>query len=449
MKKKSTEFAVGIFALLGLLIIIFMSLKVSRHDAMSMDSHEYFANFDSVSGLIPKIPVEVSGIISGYVESIDLVDNKARLVIKIDKKIKVFDDAILMIRDRGVLGDKFVALNTGSTDKPVIPDGGEIKYTQSQSDFEKLTKTLAETADIIKELVQSDNPKGALGQTIVNLKNMTATLDRMMADNEGNFSEIMENLRSLTAQINAISTENRDEIKNVMESLEKTMASVQDITGKIQRGEGTIGKLVNDDSTINSLNNSLEGLNQTLGLFNRIQLKFRYRGEFLTSSHDMQNLFAIIIAPAPDKYIMVELVDAPQGQTNVVDTVINSGGTTTTTQTIQTDSNITFTIMFAKRFWDATLRVGLIRSQGGVGLDYHFFKDRLILTAETYDLDRPNNKPVVRLYGTLYVYRHLIMTGGVDDMLNDLGPRNPFVGIGLQFTDNDFKALIPALRGGM
>ena len=64
-----------------------------------------------------------------------------------------------------------------------------------------------------------------------------------------------------------------------------------------------------------------------------------------------------------------------------------------------------------------------------------------------FDLGRPNNRPHMRLYGTLYLYQHVILTGGVDDMLNQAGGKNPFVGIGLQFTDNDFKALLPVLRG--
>lgn len=161
----------------------------------------------------------------------------------------------------------------------------------------------------------------------------------------------------------------------------------------------------------------------------------------------MQNNFGIIIAPGPDKYILVELVSGPQGVTNVTDTVINSGGTSTSTQTIQTSTSITYTIMFAKQFWDTTLRVGLIRSQGGVGLDYHLFKDHLMITGEMFDLNRPNNRPVMRLYATLYLYRHFILTGGVDDLLNQIGGKNPFIGLGLQFTDNDFKAILPAVSG--
>ncbi|MEZ4846474.1 MAG: MlaD family protein [Bdellovibrionota bacterium] len=440
MRFKNTEFAVGLFAILGLGVIIFMSLQVNRQHSAGRSSNSYYADFESVSGLIPKIPVEVSGIVSGYVDTIELIENKARVTVVINKKVKVYEDAALLIRDRGVLGDRYVVLVPGSPDKIELPDGGRIMSTQSQSDFEKLQKTLAETADVLKDLLQSDDPRGALGKTIANLRDITDKINMIVGENQGTINEIMDNVASLTRQINQISIENRGEIRELV-------ASLNQVVQKINNGEGSLGKLINDDTTVNNLNDTLNGVNSTLGLFTRVQLKFRYRGEYLMSNSELQNLFAIIISPGPDKYIWFELVDSPVGETVVTDTIINSGGTSTSTQTIQTNSGLTFTVQFAKRFWDATLRVGLIRSQGGVGLDYHFFKDRLILTGEMFDLGRPNNRPHMRLYGTLYLYQHVILTGGVDDLLSQVGGKNPFVGIGLQFTDNDFKALLPVLRG--
>jgi phospholipid/cholesterol/gamma-HCH transport system substrate-binding protein len=440
MKLKNAEFAVGLFALFGLGVIIFMSMQVNRQQAAGRSANSYYADFESVSGLIPQIPVEVSGIVSGYVDTIELIDNKARVTIVINKKVKVYEDAGLLIRDRGVLGDRYVVLVPGNPEKIEIPDGGRINYTQSQSDFEKLQKTLADTAVTLKELLESDNPQGALGHTITNLRDITDKIDTMVGNNQQAVDDIIENVRSLTHQINQISLENRDEIKELL-------ASLNEVAQKINNGEGSLGKLINDDTTIDNLNSTLEGVNNTLGLFTRVQLKFRYRGEYLTSTKELQNLFGIMISPGPDKYILFELVDSPVGETVVTDTIINSGGSTTTTQTIQTSTGLTITLQFAKRFWDATLRVGLIRSQGGVGLDYHFFKDRLILSAEMFDLGRPNNRPHMRFYGTWYLYNHLILTGGVDDLIAQQNGMDAFVGLGLQFTDNDFKALMPVLRG--
>ncbi|MEZ4705078.1 MAG: MlaD family protein [Bdellovibrionota bacterium] len=472
MNRSKVEFMVGAFALVGLVLIIYMSIRVNDRGPIGPGStHRYYAYFESVSGLVENVPVEVSGIPSGYVEEIELVNNRARVMVRMKKSVKVYEDAMLLIRDRGALGDRYVVLNPGNTDFPLIEDGGEIKRSMSQSDFERLTSTLAETADILKELVQSDNPQGALGQTVVNLRNITGRLDGLVAENSEKIGYMISNLESLTGHVNDIAEQNKQSIATLLASLEdvsvalkrdfdeggdiamatenlnRTMDSIQKITDKIERGEGTVGRLLNDEETIDQLNGALGGLNQTFGLINRTELRFRYRGEFIPTTGDLQNYFGAMVLPAPDKFFLIELVDAPKGETVVTDTVINSGNVSTTTQTIQTGSGLTYSVQFGKRFWDATLRVGLFRSQGGVAVDYHLLKDKLVLSVEAFDLSRPGNNPIVRTYGTLTLYKHLLLTGGLDDAMNKIGGIQPFFGLGLQFTDNDFKALIPAFAG--
>lgn len=472
-KKHNVELIVGVFALVTFFVIIWMSLEVNRNSSISGKTNTYYADFNSVTGLVPKIPVEVSGIIAGYVENIELVDNKARITIIIRDDVTVHENAALLIRDRGVLGDRYVVLLPGTQEYPELKDKGFIANTQSMSDFEKLTANLAETATILKELVKSDEPEGALGDTIVNIRNVTAKLDELVGENQTTINRILDNVESLTYQIDQISQENRKQLyamvnsfQQVGESIEalldeggdidvaayelrQTMESIQNITERVENGEGTIGRLFNDDETIDKINESLEGINQNLGLFRRVQLRFRYRGEFLTQTSELQNQFGILLDVAPDKYLQIEFNDSPVGETNVVDTSIESGGQTTTTRSIQTDSNLTLTLMFAKRINDLSIKVGLMRSHGGVGLDYYLFKDQVMLSTEFFHLGRPNDNPILRVYGSALLFRHFIVTAGVDDLITEVRRKNPFIGLGLQFTDNDFKALIPAARGGI
>jgi|GEM_PF-5792127 len=472
-KKQRFEILVGLFALACLSVIIWMSLKLDRNAHIGRKNKTYYADFDSVSGLVPKIPVEVSGITSGFVDTIELVDNKARLKVVMEDGVKVFENALLLIKDRGVLGDRYVVLKPGSQDLPLIPHEGFIKNTQSMSDFEKLTTNLSDTASILKELVQSDNPQGALGQTIVNLRNVTKRIDDMVADNRTDVDRIMDNVDSLTYQMDQIAQENRDNIHDTIFTLKEisgslnvltqdggsiseaafelndTLASVNRIVKKLEDGKGTVGRLLNDEETIDKVNETLDGLNNSLGLFQRVQLKFRYRAEFVTNALELQNQFGIFAYVAPDKYFLVELVDSAVGETNVINTIIESQGVSTSTRSIQTDSALTITFMMAKRIRDASLRVGLIRSHGGVGLDWYFFKDQMVLTGEVFHLGRPNDNPLVRIYGSALLFNHFILTAGVEDLISANGRRSPFIGLGLSFTDNDFKALLPVLGRGL
>ncbi|MFH1262816.1 MAG: MlaD family protein [Pseudomonadota bacterium] len=466
----STEFAVGTFALLGLLMIIYMSLQVSDRSTVGGIGKSYHAYFETVTGLVRKVPVEAAGIACGYVETTELRDGRAYVTVRLQGRVKVYDNASLSIRDRGVLGDKYVQLNPGTPDRPLLENGGEIPKTYSRSDFEKISNALAETSDTLRELMTSDQPKGALGKIVVNLRDLSGKMVDIVGGNQGRINRIVENLESFSEDLNDITGENKEQIHTVLvalndvaeamkdslgktgsvtraaERLDRTLGSLEKIVDKVERGEGSVGKLLNDETTVNNLNNAVEGLNETFGLIRKIQLGVRYRGEYLISDKQMQNLVGITIAPAPDKYLLIELVDAPRGRARVVDTVVSAGGNVvTTTQTVQTSNDLLFTIMLAKRFWDVTFRAGLLRSSGGAGMDYHLLKDRLMLSVEAFDFSRPGNRAHIRAYGTFILYKHLLLTGGVDDVATKVGGRNAFAGAGIQFTDNDLKALIAAM----
>ncbi len=463
----STEFTVGTFALLGLLIIIYMSLKVNDRGYVGTGSNVYKAHFESVSGLIRKVPVEVAGIAVGYVEEMQLEGERALVHLRIRKDVKVYTNAAATIRDRGILGDRFIMMNPGTPDAPLLADGDEIKKTYSQSDFEQIAQALSETATTVRELVQSDNPRGALGKVVINIRDMSQKINDLVGANQDRVTRILEHMESFSAGLEDITDENKEQIHSVLvalgdvadsmkdtlgkngqvtmaaEHLNKSMESLDKILSKVERGEGTVGKLLNDDTTVNKMNDTLDNVNDTFGVFRRIQLGVRYRGEYLTSSKQLQNLVGISFAPAPDKYLLFEIVDAPKGRTRVTDTTVTSGGTAvSTTQVVQTDNNILFTLLLAKRFWDLTIRFGLIRSQGGIGMDYSLFHDKLILSVEAFDFGRPNNNAQLRGYGTIVLYKHLLLTGGVDDIVTKIGGRNAFAGAGIQFTDDDLKSLV-------
>ncbi len=466
----STEFAVGTFALLGLLVVIYMSLEVNDRSAVGYGANTYTARFDTVSGIFRKVPVEVAGIISGFVEEIELVDNRAQVTVKMSDKVKVYGNAVLTLRDRGVLGDKFLLLNPGTSDHPLLPDGSVIPKTYSQGDLEQLTQSLGQTTEIIKELLQSDQPKGALGQIVVNLRDLTGRMNEVVGHNQDRINSILANMDGFSRDLNEITGENKDQIHAILvalndvavamkgaigpegsvnraaERIDQTVASLQKIVEKVERGEGTVGKLINDETTVDNLNTALEGVNETLGMYNRIQLGIRYRGEYLLSDERFQHLIGFKVAPAPDRFLLFEVVDAPAGETQVVDTVVTSNGNViSSTQTVQTDDRLLFSLMLGKRFWDLTFRAGLVRNEGGIGLDYHLLKDKLLVSFEAFDFSRVNDRARLRGYGTFILYKHLILTGGVDDMITRTGRRNAFFGAGLQFSDNDFKALISAI----
>ncbi|WP_320171324.1 outer membrane lipid asymmetry maintenance protein MlaD [Maridesulfovibrio sp.] len=139
MKKYPKETAVGIFVIVGLAAIIYMSVKLGDVRMFADDHYRVQASFNDVSGLREKSPVEMMGVPIGYVDRIDLdLDNrKAVLTLSIENRVHLLDDAIASVKTSGLIGDKYIKITPGGVGDPIEP-GGVIIETESAIDIEDL-----------------------------------------------------------------------------------------------------------------------------------------------------------------------------------------------------------------------------------------------------------------------------------------------------------------------
>jgi len=144
MKKNSIEIVVGIFVVIGLLCVAFMTIKLGKVSFFGDNYYSLFANFSSVSGLRVGNIVEIDGIEVGRVEnmSIDQEKQVAVIELKIRKGIKVYDDSSASIKTAGLIGDKFVKIDPGGTGE-ILKPGGRISETNSPIDIEELISKYA------------------------------------------------------------------------------------------------------------------------------------------------------------------------------------------------------------------------------------------------------------------------------------------------------------------
>jgi phospholipid/cholesterol/gamma-HCH transport system substrate-binding protein len=137
MKRAGLELTVGIFVLLGLACLAYLAVNLGKMEIFGR-GYQIFANFDNVSGLKTGAAVEVAGVEVGRVDSIRLTSFfQARVGMKLHTGLKVHDDAIASIRTKGIIGDKFVKLSPGNSEK-LVPAGGKIINTESSIDLEEL-----------------------------------------------------------------------------------------------------------------------------------------------------------------------------------------------------------------------------------------------------------------------------------------------------------------------
>lgn len=136
MKKYAMETTVGIFLVFGLLCIGYMTVKLGHVSLLGDNTYSLFARFTTVSGLRAGSPVDMLGIEVGRVGrlTMDQKDQKAVVEIKIQKDIKVYDDAIASIKTEGLIGDMFLSIDPGGAGKLLGP-GGTITETQPAVDI--------------------------------------------------------------------------------------------------------------------------------------------------------------------------------------------------------------------------------------------------------------------------------------------------------------------------
>jgi phospholipid/cholesterol/gamma-HCH transport system substrate-binding protein len=136
MKKYAMETTVGIFLVFGLLCIGYMAVKLGHVSLLGDNAYSLFARFTTVSGLRVGSPVNMLGIEVGRVGrlTMDQKDQKAVVEIRIQKDIKVYDDAIASIKTEGLIGDMFLSIDPGGSGKLLGP-GGTITETQPAVDM--------------------------------------------------------------------------------------------------------------------------------------------------------------------------------------------------------------------------------------------------------------------------------------------------------------------------
>jgi len=139
MKKFAMETTVGIFVLMGLVLIGYMTVKLGHVTFFGDDSYSVYARFTSVSGLRSGNPVKMLGMEIGRVQSltIDQEDLKAVVELRIKNGIKVYDDAIASIKTEGLIGDRYVSLDPGGGGSQ-LSAGAVITETQPAIDISDL-----------------------------------------------------------------------------------------------------------------------------------------------------------------------------------------------------------------------------------------------------------------------------------------------------------------------
>lgn len=467
MAKLSAEAKVGLLVIVGSITLLIMTFTVGKYEFGEAKGYVLSALFDSVAGLDEKSAVRMAGVKIGVVERVELSDSRARVIMRINPGTHIKRGSEATIKTMGLLGEKFVELvpperstdgseggAPGAAGKPGYLQPDEtIQATVSPSDIDKLINQLSGIAGDIKQVTGSlrqvlGTEAGArsmedilhdLRDTMANIKEFSYTL-------QGDGSELVMRLNELAASLNAVVGENRDNLKVSMENIreasrnaELALASIESVARKVDRGEGTLGKLISDDSMYTNIDSAAKGISEYTSRIERMQTVVGFRTEYMFPKS--KSYFSLELKPKQDKYYIFEMTNDPYGK-YARTTTTTTPGSSVTTETYE--DRFKFSLMFAKRWGDAALRVGLIESTGGIGGDYFLFKDKMKVSVDAWNFnsgEQQNTNAHMKTTVSYMLGNTLFVNGGIDNFLNAQRSA-PFVGVGLRFNDEDLKYLI-------
>ena len=137
MKRSALDLGVGVFVLIGLIALGWMSVKLGRVDLLGNRGYVVSADFPTVGGLKAGSTIEIAGVEVGRVDRIVLQDYQAHVIMMIQPGVKLQDDSIASIKTKGLIGERYVRISPGGSDK-LIPPNGKIREVEPPVDIEEL-----------------------------------------------------------------------------------------------------------------------------------------------------------------------------------------------------------------------------------------------------------------------------------------------------------------------
>jgi phospholipid/cholesterol/gamma-HCH transport system substrate-binding protein len=283
MRSIGTETKVGIFVLLGIILLAYFTVRVGRI-AVREEGYRAYSYVESAAGLDKNSPVRIAGVEVGKVETIKLEGLKAKITMLLPFNVKLPLGSKVYVKSAGLLGEKYVEIAPGTGAEFIkanglVEEGGpsaDVDRVLTQlsnigGDVQRVTRSLGnvlggeEGEKSIKELVTGAK------ETMVNLQHITQTIDRgegtlgKLVKDDKLYAEVkdtMTNLRQVTEGIEkgegTLGKLVKDEA--LYNDTKETMASLRKVSAQIESGEGTLGKLVKDEALYNDAKETMASL---------------------------------------------------------------------------------------------------------------------------------------------------------------------------------------------
>ncbi|TVQ90056.1 MAG: MCE family protein [Deltaproteobacteria bacterium] len=499
------EFKVGLFVIV--VIAALVGVYFFTYDGLFAGPGTYSVTLRAprADGLNQGTAVKLAGVNIGSVRRIGLAGGEAEVELILDKRYQLPIDSIAELKATGLLGDTFVMVTLGDDEMAFLQDGDRIRFGRAAGDLDNITRQIEEVSTdvaaitkVLREMVEDRQNRDNVEATLENTSALTEELRRMAESNQRDIRAIVQSIRRLSESLEGVVEETGrdldeefDKIKLATDTLQESLDNMSSITGKVDRGEGTVGALINERDTVDSINDAFDGVTEIVESWTGLQADVynwnrfyfgtnpsRGPGGVALTDEMARELFppfgdnrynmisghaiGVDLRPQEDFWYTFELIAHPIGSITHNEYQLPSrfgGGESTFFQEWRVTQAFRYSFMINKRWYDFAFRVGVKESSGGAGLTYFAAQDRLQFHADLFDWTYGGypaiNDPDLLGFNTRFLVRYeprrgLFFEAGTENIVPGLryGYFTGFAGAGFHFNDNDIKLLLAALPIG-
>ena len=264
MTSKTVELKVGLVVALAIAILVIGIIWV-KGISFNQTRYRYSVIFPDVGALEVGDPVSVSGVQKGKVKKIQLHQGDVLVTFDLTTDVVLKKDAKFTVKNIGLMGERFVAAETGHSDtlldlsKPIrgYYDTGMPEVMGMMGEMVSEVRRLV---DHLEGVVGTKWSQESLTEIIKNLRKISADISGLLDRNQGKFDQTMQDLSYSSAELKKMIDENKTKLQttvdkfgtasvkldNITTTLDSVSLSLKKLSSKIESGEGTLGQLVND-----------------------------------------------------------------------------------------------------------------------------------------------------------------------------------------------------------
>lgn len=430
------ELKIGIFIGGALFILAVFIFVVGDFTVIfKKQGYRLYVLFDSVAGLEKNSVVRMAGVKAGYVKDIRLAGSRAQVLMNIDSEIQVPRGSKATLAALGLLGEKYIEIlpkegmnycQPGETIEGLPP----VSFDQMGSLLLSIGNEVKEMGESLRGMIGGEESRANFRDALQNLSSLTTDLKDIFGTNKEELSrsiqtssqviqkfdqsveKVSQNLDELIHLLKDTVGENREDIKANLKSIkdlilktEKSLRLLNEALDKINKGEGSVGKLIRNPELYNRAQETVNELQEMIHSFSDWRFSLGLRADYYGQSQFLKPTLTFWLWPSSKNFFMAQVIRDPWLE------------------------KFRYSAQAGLRWRAFSPRAGIIESKIGAGLDYSIIPDRLRLSLEAFDFNR-RPRPQLRLWTQYSVSKYFYILLGIDDFT--LAPkREVFFGFGL------------------